>query len=336
MRYVGQRVSRFLIVFFIVTFTVMVLLRLGLNSPGDPARTMLGGYPDEALIDATNAKYRLHSNYLVQYFHWLRLLVVERDFGFSVSNSLPVRTLIAKRIMVTVLLGVYAITLAVLIGVPLAVRQAYRRDRTFDKVASYGSFLFLAVPAIVLAVFLKLLFVEHWEFRPLGFLPALRGGGTFPRIADRVYPWDDLGQHVMNFALPALTLALPTAAVLSRLVRADMVLVLQSDFVSLAKAKGLSPTRILWRHALRNSMFSLLTSIGVQAGAIVGGSIVAEVFFDLDGMGSLLVVAVLSSDFFTVQAIVVLLVVAVVLTNLAVDLLYSAIDPRVKLASALK
>jgi peptide/nickel transport system permease protein len=322
MRYVGQRITRFLIVFFIVTFTVMVLLRLGLNSPGDPARTMLGGYPDPALIDATNAKYRLHSNYLVQYFHWLRLVVVERDFGFSVSNSLPVRTLIAKRIMVTVLLGLYAITLAVLIGVPLAVRQAYRRDRTFDKAASFGSFLFLAVPAIVLAVFLKLLFVEHWAI--------------FPRIADRVYPWDDLGQHVMNFALPALTLALPTAAVLSRLVRADMVLVLQSDFVSLAKAKGLSPTRILWRHALRNSMFSLLTSIGVQAGAIVGGSIVAEVFFDLDGMGSLLVVAVLSSDFFTVQGIVVLLVVAVVLTNLAVDLLYSAIDPRVKLASALK
>ena len=322
MRYVGQRLTRFLIVFFIVTFTVMVVLRLGLNSPGDPARTMLGGYPDEAMIAATNAKYHLHSNYLVQYFHWLRLIVVDRDFGFSVSNSMPVRTLIAKRIVVTLLLGVFAITLAVLIAVPLAVRQAYRRDQRFDKVASVGSFLFVSVPAIVVAVFLKLLFVEHWK--------------VFPRIADRVYPWDEPGQHFMNFALPALTLALPTAAVLSRLVRAELVLVLQSDFISLAKAKGLSPRRILWRHALRNSLFSLLTSIGVQAGAIVGGAIVVEVFFDLDGMGSLLVVAVLSSDFFTVQGIAALLIVAVVLTNLAVDLLYSAIDPRVKLASVLK
>ena len=140
----------------------------------------------------------------------------------------------------------------------------------------------------------------------------------------------------MNFALPALTLALPTAAVLTRFVRAEMVLVLQSDFVSLAKAKGLSPKRILWRHALRNSLFSLLTSIGVLAGAIVGGAVVAEVFFDLDGMGLLLVTAVLSSDLFTVQGIVVLLVVAVVVTNVIVDLLYSAIDPRVKLASALQ
>ena len=322
MRYVGQRLTRFLIVFVIVTFTVMVLLRLGLNSPGDPARTMLGGYPDEALIDATNSKYHLHDNYVVQYFHWLRLVIFERDFGFSVSNSLPVRTLIAKRIVVTLLLGVYAITLAVLIAVPVAIRQAYRRDRAFDKAASFVSFLFVSVPAIVVAVFLTLVFVERFR--------------VFPRIADRVYPWDDLGQHIVNFALPAVTLALPTAAVLTRLVRAEMVLVLQSDFVSLAKAKGLSPQRILWRHALRNSLFSLLTSIGVQAGSIVGGAIVAEVFFDLDGMGLLLVTAVLSSDLFTVQGIVALLVVAVVVTNVAVDLLYSAIDPRVKLASALK
>jgi len=322
MRYIGQRLTRFAIVFFIVTFAVMVVLRLGLNQPGDPARSMLGGFADPAQIEATNAKYHLHDNYLVQYFHWLRLVIWNRDFGFSVSNNIAVRTLISKRIVTTLLLGVYAITAAVLIAVPLAVRQAYRRDRAFDKAASVVSFLFVSVPAIVVAVFLKLLFVEHWHI--------------FPRVADRVMPWQGIGQHIVNFALPTLTLALPTAAVLTRLVRAELVMVLQSDFISLAKAKGLSPRRILWRHALRNSMFSLLTSIGVQAGTIVGGAIVAEVFFDLDGMGLLLVVAVLSSDLFTVQGIVALLVIAVVITNVIVDLLYSAIDPRVKLASALR
>ena len=322
MRYVVQRLTRFLIVFFIVTFTVMVLLRLGLNQPGDPARTMLGGFAEQALIDETNERYHLHDNYLVQYYHWLRLMIFEQDFGFSVSNNTPVATLISRRIMATLLLGLYGITLGVAIAVPLAVRQAYRRDRAFDKAASVVSFLFVSVPAIVIAVFLKLLFVEQWEI--------------FPRIADRIYPWEDLGEHIVNFALPALTLALPTAAVLTRFVRAEMVLVLQSDFVSLAKAKGLAPQRILWRHALRNSLFSLLTSIGVLAGAIVGGAVVAEVFFDLDGMGLLLVTAVLSSDLFTVQGIVALLVVAVVVINVIVDLLYSAIDPRVKLASALQ
>lgn len=321
MRYLLQRLTRFIIVFVIVTFTVMVLLRLGLNQPGDPARTMLGGFADQDLIDDTNARYHLHDNYLVQYFHWLRLMIFERDFGFSVSTSTTVGTLISRRIMTTLLLGVYAITVAVLIAVPLAVRQAFRRDGAFDKSASVMSFLVVSLPGIVIAVILKLLFVERWQL--------------FPRIADRVYPWDDLREHVVNFALPTLTLALPTAAVLTRLLRSELVMVLQSDFISLAKAKGLAPRRILWRHALRNSMFSLLTSVGVQVGAIVGGAIVAEFFFDLDGMGSLLVVSVLSGDLFTVQAIVALLVVAVVVANLIVDLLYSTIDPRVKLASAL-
>lgn len=322
MRYALQRLTRFVTVFFIVTFGVMVLLRLGLNRPGDPARTMLGGFPTQEEMDAATAKFHLDENYLVQYFHWLRLLVVERDFGFSVSNSMAVQTLIARRIVTTLLLGTYAIGLGVLIAVPVAIRQAYRRDRPFDKVASLASFVLVSVPSIVIAVFLKLLFVETWP--------------VFPRIADRVYPWHDFGDHVRNFALPTLTLALPTAAVLTRLLRSDLVLVLQADFVQLAKAKGITPRRVLWRHALRNAMFSLLSSIGVQVGAIVGGSIVAEVFFDLDGMGLLLIVAVLSSDLFTVQAIVALLVIAVVVTNLVIDLLYGVIDPRVRLASALR
>lgn len=322
MRYVVQRLTRFVIVFVIVTFGVLVLLRLGLNQPGDPARTMLGGFSEQALIDQTNARYHLNDNYFVQYFHWLKLVVLERDFGFSVSNNTDVSTLIARRLVTTLLLGVYAIGLAVLVAVPVAVRQAYRRDRAFDRGMNITSFVFVSVPAVVVAVFLKLLFVEHWQ--------------VFPRIAERVYPWQDLGQHIVNFALPTLTLALPTAAVLTRLLRADLVTVLQSDFVNLARAKGLSPRRILWRHALRNSMFSLLTAIGVQAGAVVGGAIVAEVFFDLDGMGLLLVVAVLASDLFTVQGIVALLVIAVVITNVLVDLLYSVIDPRVRLASALR
>jgi peptide/nickel transport system permease protein len=322
MRYALQRSTRFLIVFFLVTFGVMVLLRLGLNRPGDPARTMLGGFASQEEIDATTAKFHLDDNYLVQYFHWLKLLVLERDFGFSVSNNLAVRSLIGRRVITTLLLGSYALSLGVLISVPLAINQAYRRDRPFDRGASLVSFVFVSVPAIVIAVFLKLLFVERWKL--------------FPRIADKVYPWQDFGDHVVNFALPTLTLALPTAAVLTRLLRADLVLVLQSDFVQLARAKGLTPRRILWRHALRNSTFSLLSSIGVQIGAIVGGAVVTETFFDLDGMGLLLVVAVLSSDLFTVQAIVALLVIAVVVTNLVIDLLYGAIDPRVRLASVLR
>jgi peptide/nickel transport system permease protein len=322
MRYVAHRLIRFATVFFVVTFGVMVLLRLGLDQPGDPARTMLGGFATQEQIDATTERFRLDENYLVQYAQWLRLMLFEGDFGFSVSNNIAVSSLIARRIVTTVLLGVYALGLALLIAVPLAVHQAYRRDRPFDRIASVASFIVLSLPAIVIAVFLNLLFVERWQL--------------FPRIADRVYPWDDLGQHAVNFALPAITLALPAAAILTRLLRADLVLVLQADFVQMAKAKGLSRRRIMWRHALPNSLFTLLSVIGVQFGVIVGGAAIVETFYDLEGMGRLLVVSVLSSDLFTVQAIVAIVVVAVVVTNLLIDLLYGFIDPRVRLASDLR
>lgn len=321
-RYVLQRLTQFLIVFFIVTFGVMVFLRLGLDAPDDPARTMLGGYPDQALIDATNEKYHLQSNYLVQYFYWLKGLVIDQDLGYSVSNTSAVSSLIAARIGVTLLLGFYVIGVALLIAVPLAVSQAYWRDRGFDKVSGFVSFVFVAVPAIVTAVFLKLLFVETWH--------------VFPRIADKVWPWQDPIEHVKNFALPVLTLALPTGAVFSRLLRSEMSMTLQSDFIALARAKGLSPRRILWRHALRNSLLTLVTSVGVQMGVVLGGAIIAETFFDLKGMGHLLIRAVLGYDLFTVQAITAILVIAVVLVNLLVDVLYSVIDPRVRLASALR
>jgi peptide/nickel transport system permease protein len=319
-RYALQRFIQFLIVFFIVTFGVMVLLRLGLDNPGDPARTMLGGAPSQEQIDIANQRYHLDSNYLVQYWYWLTSML-RLDFGFSVQNSLPVRSLISSRIMTTFLLGVYAITLGLLIAVPVAVYQAYRRDRAFDRVSSGASFLVVSVPTIVLAVLLSFLFVTKL--------------GWFPRVGEKVYPWEDPVQHFKNFFLPTVVLTLPIAAVLTRILRADMSLTLQSDYISLAKAKGMSPRRILWRHALRNSLFSLLTAVGFQLGALIGGAVVAESFFDLDGMGSLLVVATLSSDLFTVQAVVALLVITVVVANLLIDLTYSVIDPRIRVARAL-
>jgi len=320
--YVLQRLAQFLIVFLAVTFGVMVLLRLGLDAPGDPARSMLGGFASQDLIDATNARYHLTSNYFVQYFHWMKGLLVDQDLGYSASNSMAVSTMIGRRIVTTLLLGFYAIGSGLLLAVPLAVAQAYRRDRWFDKSSSFVTFIFVSVPSIVIAVFLKWLFVDTFSL--------------FPRIADKVYPWQDPWEHAVNFALPTLTLALPAAAVFSRLLRGELVLTLQSDFIGLARAKGMSPRRILWRHALRNSAFTCLTSVGVQLGVVLGGAIIAETFFDLDGMGLLLITAVLTNDLFTVQSITALLVITVVVANLAIDLLYSVIDPRVRLASALR
>lgn len=164
---------------------------------------------------------------------------------------------------------------------------------------------------------------------------VLSVGGWFPRVGDKIYPWQDLGAHIENFFVPTMVLTLPLAAVFTRLLRGDMVQTLQADFVTLASAKGVSPRRVLWVHALRNSLFSLLTSVGTQLGGIVGGAIVAEQFFDLDGLGSLLVTSILSKDLFVVQSTAAILVAIVCLINLSVDLTYAVIDPRIRHARAL-
>jgi peptide/nickel transport system permease protein len=320
MRYFFQRVVQFVIVFFLVTFGVMVFMRIGLNKPGDPALTMLGGQASQDQIKAATERYHLDANYLVQYWYFIKGLFTG-DMGYSVPNNLPVTTYVRPRVMVTVFLGVYAILFALIIAVPLAIYQAYKRDAVFDKVGSFMSFFFVSVPVLVLAPFAMYIFVD-WL-------------GWFPRISDAVYPWQSLSEHIKNFFVPVLVLTLPLAAVFTRLLRADMLQTLQADFITLASAKGVPPNRVLWYHGLRNSLFSLLTSVGLQIGALIGGAVVVEQYFNMKGMGSLLVTAILSSDLFTVQSVTAIIVIFVVTANLIVDLSYAVIDPRIRAARAL-
>jgi peptide/nickel transport system permease protein len=320
LRYFLIRFGRFLIVFFIVTFGVMVLLRVGLNAPGDPARTMLGGTATQAQIDEVTQRYHLDSNIFVQYLWWLKGMLTG-DMGLSVQQNITVADYMKPRILTTLFLGVYAMIGALIIAVPLGVFQGYRRDSKRDKVANFFSFTFLSLPALVLGPIVILLFVTKL--------------GWFPRIGDKVYPWDDLGEHFKNFFLPTLVLTLPLAAVWSRVLRADMSLTLQGDFITLASAKGMAPRRVLWRHGLPNSLFSLLTNVGLQVGGLISAAIVVEQLFAMKGMGSLLVTSILSKDLFVVQAIVAIIVVVVVVANLMIDMLYAVIDPRIRQARAL-
>ncbi|MCU1388894.1 MAG: gsiC 8, partial [Ilumatobacteraceae bacterium] len=319
MRYFLQRLLQFAIVFFLVTFGVLVFMRIGLNAPGDPARTMLGGVASESQIQFVTKRYHLDANYLVQYWYWLKGMFT-LDFGTSTKN-LAVTTFIRPRILPTVFLGLYATFFALVIAVPMAVSQAYRRDSVGDKVGSFFSFAFVSIPALVLAPLLKYVFIDSLAW--------------FPRLASPIYPWDSLTGHFKNFFVPTLALTLPLSAIFVRLLRADMVSTLQADFVTLASAKGVSPRRVLWGHALRNSLFTLLTNVGVQVGGLVGGALVVESYFNVKGMGSLLVNAILGSDLFTVQSVSAILVATVVVVNLLVDMSYALIDPRIRHARAL-
>ncbi len=321
MRYFFQRFLQLLLVFVIVTFVVLVVMRVGSSNAQELAIKLAGRplKPEES--DALIQQYNLDANFISQYLTWLKNLVFHFDLGFSPQAGQSVADLLKPRVWTTVLLGLYANVFGLLIAIPLAVTQAYRRDRPFDKVGSMATFIAVGVPGIVLGVFLKLIFVVQL--------------GWFPSIGDKIYPWDDLHEHFMNFFLPTLTLTIPVAAIYTRLLRADMVMTLQSDFITLASAKGVPPRRVVWKHGLRNSLFSLVTAVGTQLGALIGSAVLVESLFDLDGLGSQLVVSVLSADLFTVQSFVAIIVLIVVVVNLLVDLSYALIDPRIRQARAL-
>lgn len=319
MRYALQRIAQLILVFVIVTFCVLVAMRIGGGGADELARRMLGGTVTDQQVADTVRRYHLDQNYVVQYLYWLKGFVTF-DLGFSVANSMKVSRLLAPRAWTTILLGLYAIGFGLMIAVPLAVMQAHRRDSWLDRIGNTVSFVGVGVPAVVLGIFVQLLVAKKL--------------GWFAAVGTSVYPWQDLSEHIHNFALPVLTLVIPQAAIFTRLLRADMVATLQSDFITLASAKGMPTRRILWRHALRNSMLSIVTSVGTSLGGLLGGAVVVENLFDLDGIGSQLIVSVLSRDLFTVQACVAFVVFIVVVVNLLVDLSYALIDPRVARARA--
>src|SRR5215210_5365969 len=223
MRYFLQRLLQFVIVFFLVTFGVMVFMRIGMNKPGDPALTMLGGTVRLDQAEAVNAKYHLNSNFFVQYWYWLEKMF-RGDFGLSIQQNTTVAKYLSGRVLVTIFLGMYAIIWAIIIAVPVAVYQAYKRDSRFDRGGNFMSFLFVSLPALVLAPFIIFLFVVKL--------------GWFPRTGEKIMPWDDLGAHFRNFLLPVVVLTMPLAAIFARLLRSAMMQPLLSAFTNLAIARG--------------------------------------------------------------------------------------------------
>jgi peptide/nickel transport system permease protein len=315
MRYVLQRLVQFLIVFVIVTFVVMVATRIGSR---DPIRDLAGGAVSDAQIAQVKEDYPyLDKPLVVQYVYWLGDFVTG-DLGRSYLQSQEGIDMFKQRLPATMFIGFWAIVIGLLIAVPVGVYSAYRRDGPLDRVASVTSFGVISMPPVVVGVALLFLVVARIDF--------------FPTVGASNYiaPWDSPIGHFKNFFIPALTLGLGLGAVWSRFLRADMNLTLQSDFIMLAKAKGVSPGRVLWVHALRASVLSLITSVALQSSALIGGAVISETFFGPKGIGERLVFAIQGNDILIIQAITAVLVVGVVFFNLLVDLLYAVIDPRIR------
>jgi len=312
LRFVAMRVamtSGVLLAVSVLTFLMVSLL------PGDPALQVLGSSAaSEEAITEVRREMGLDKPLVVRYLDWLGA-GLQGDLGRSLQTHQPVLDAILERLPVTIELIVLSLALALLVAVPLGVWAAYRPDSWFDKVASSASFGMLSMPPFLVGIALVYLFALQ-----LGWLPAT---GWRPFL-------DDPAENLRRAVLPSCALALANIAVFMRLLRADMKATLQEDHVLLVRAKGMPTSTILFRHALRPSMFSVFTVLGIQIGTLVSGAVVIEMIFALPGVGRLLVTSILERDIIVVQGVVLVVALIYVLANLLVDLAYTVLDPRIR------
>ena len=291
----------------VIVFAVLEVL------PGDPARAMLGTNATPDAVEALRERLGLNEPLPARYVAWVAGMVTG-DMGASLTYGTGVGTLIAERATVSIPLALAALLLTVLIAVPVGVAAAARRGGAVDTGVMALTQLGIAVPNFWLAILLVYVFAVS-----LRVVPAGGFGG-----------WDDPVAAARTLVLPALSLAVPQAAILARVTRSAVVEALGSDFVRTARAKGASVRRVLWRHALRNAALPVVTITGLQFAFLLSGVVIIEQVFSLPGLGRLAFQAIVQNDLPVVRGVVMVLVAAVVLTNFIVDLAYVALDPRLR------
>ena len=265
-------------------------------------------------LEDLRTKLGLNRPVVAQYVEWLGA-IVRGNLGESLWTRRLVLSELGRRLPVTVTLGMMAIAVAVLIGVPVGVLSAVRQDSVLDFVARSAAILGLSIPGFVKAIVVILLPAIWWGWTPLA------------RFVE--FSKDPAG-YAIQFVVPAIILGIGSAASIMRLTRAMLLEVLRQDYVRTAWAKGLRERGVVLKHALKNAVIPVVTVLGLQVASIAGGAVIIEWIFGLPGMGQFLVDAIVQRDYPVIQGINLLIVVIIVLTNLSVDLLYAVLDPRIR------
>ncbi len=308
---VAKKAVRLLLTLFVVSLATFLLTNL---LPGDPARTLLGLYATPEGIAALREQLRLDDPLWVRYGDWL-LGALRGDLGVSYINGRVVATTLLDRLPLSIGLMLYAQVIALLIAIPVGIASGYRQGRWLDRVLSSTMFGSMALPSFVLAIVLVYVFALRLRW--------------FPATGYVRFDEDPAGSLVSLF-LPAFTLAIGQVGLYARVLRSDLITTLQEDFILTARAKGLTDRSILVRHAFKPSSLSLVTIAGLNVAQLIGGALIVETIFVLPGIGSLLVGAINARDYAMVQGGVLLLAALFVLINFAVDLAYTALDPRIR------
>lgn len=310
LRYVLRRLLVLIPVLLLVTLLISSLIYF---SPGDPVRVMLGLRANEEAVAAIRTELGLDKPYYVRYLTWLTN-AVRGNLGRSLQRNEKVSDLILERLPATLEIMVFAIVVTLFISVPIGLFSATRANSFIDDIFSFFSLFWISMPGFWLAIVAVLLFSMQWSIFPI----SGRGGPI----------WTAKGLHYL--ALPGLILGIRQVALMSRLIRASMLEILNEDFIRTARSKGLAEKVVIYKHAFRNAMIPTVTIFGVQIPELISLGVIIETVFAWPGTGRMLIDAVLKRDYTLVQGIVLVYSLLVILMSLLVDILYSYIDPRIK------
>jgi peptide/nickel transport system permease protein len=310
-RYIAKRVVLLIIIVFVVSVAAFFLVHL---LPGNPTVAILGpnDTPQNAAI--LNHQLGLDESLWQQYFIWIGH-VFQGNLGQSFTTHESTTSIIAESFPVDIELIVFSQLIAFVVAIPLAITSSRRPNRLFDQVANSTAFGMLALPPFVIAPVLVLLLAVHWH--------------VFPGPASYVPLTQDFWSNIHTMLLPSIVLALGSIVVYFRLLRNDLIGTLQEDFITMARSKGLSDRRIMWRHALRPSSVSLLASAGVTISSLIAGTFVVELLLQLPGLGYQIIESISQDDYTVVQGITLVVAVAVVLINFVFDFVFTIVDPRI-------
>lgn len=310
--YIGKRALLLIPTLFGVSVVIFGMVRL---LPGDVIDILFGGdvTADEEVKQQAREQLGLTGSYPEQYWRWISR-AFQGDLGDSLRNTEPVSAILRDALPITMELIFLALLIAVVVGVPLGVISATRRDGAGDYASRVGGLVGVSIPSFWLATLL-LLFTS----RVFGWVPPL----------SYVSPFDDLGANLSQFILPAISISVFTMAIVMRMVRATMLEVLSQDYVRTARAKGVSRSKVVYRHALRNALIPVVTVVGFEVGVLLSGAAIVEIIFGLPGVGYTLLQAISNRDYPMIQATTMLLALTFIVFNLIVDVLYGILDPRI-------
>ncbi|WP_339295380.1 ABC transporter permease [Paenibacillus sp. FSL W7-1279] len=310
--YITKRLLSLIPVLAVVTIAIFLIIHI---TPGDPAAAILGMEASQEEIQKLNQDLGLDRPILEQYTSWVAN-VFKGDLGDSIFMNQPVSEAIAEHITPTLSLAILAQVIAIILAIPFGIIAAYKRGSIADYSLMGMSLLGMALPSFLLGLFLMLFVGVKLQWLPVAGYEPLSSG---------------LWEHIKYLILPGISLGTIQAALITRMTRSSMLEVLNLNFIKTARSKGLHEMKVLFKHAFRSAFLPILTVIGQTFGTLVTGAVVVEAIFNIPGLGQLILDSIARRDFAVIQGVVLVVTLMYVTINLIIDLLYGAVDPRVRL-----